>query len=226
MKKIFLSLLTVILIATSVFADEIKFTASAPNVVELGEQFRLTYSVNSKGKNIKIPALNGFRVLMGPSTSSSMSTQIINGKVSSNSSYSYTYVLLAEEEGKFDITPATITIDGETKTSNSLTIEVVEVNKTRQDTQSSQSNNTASDDKITENNLFVKVDLDRKSVYMGEHIVASIKVYTRLTIAGFGDSKFPSFNGFLSQEVPTPGQISLEEKILTGPFTIQESFVN
>lgn len=216
MKKILLLLLTVILITTSVFADEIKFTASAPNVVELGEQFRLTYSVNSKGKNIQIPDLDGFRVLMGPSTSSSMSTQIINGKVTSNSSYSYTYVLLAEKEGSFDIKPATITVDGESKTSNTLTIEVVKVNQTQQDQQSNQTQNTASSQKITEDNLFVKVKLDRSNVYMGEHIVATIKVYTRLTIAGFGDSKFPSFNGFLSQEVPTPGQIALERENING----------
>ncbi|PKQ64448.1 hypothetical protein BZG02_06470 [Labilibaculum filiforme] len=216
MKKIILSLVTVLLIATSVFADEIKFTASAPNVVELGEQFRLTYSVNSKGKNIQVPELDGFRVLMGPSTSSSMSTQIINGKVTSSSAYSYTYVLLAEKEGKFDIKPASISVDGETKISNSLTIEVVEVNKTQQSSESEQSQNSASTDKITENNLFVKVHLDRSSVYMGEHIVATIKVYTRLSIAGFGDSKFPSFDGFLSQEVPTPGQISLERENING----------
>ncbi len=216
MKKIFFSLLTVILITTSVFADEIKFTASAPNVVELGEQFRLTYSVNSKGKNIQLPALDGFRVLMGPSTSSSMSTQIINGKVTSNSSYSYTYVLLAEEEGKFNIKPASISVDGETKTSNSLTIEVVKVNQTQQESESKQSQNSASSQKITEDNLFVKVKLDRSSVYMGEHIVATIKVYTRLTIAGFGDSKFPPFDGFLSQEVPTPGQIALERENING----------
>ncbi|MDE5417268.1 BatD family protein [Labilibaculum sp. DW002] len=216
MKKIFLSLLTLILISTSVFADGIKFTASAPNVVELGEQFRLTYSLNSKGKNIQLPALDGFRVLMGPSTSSNMSTQIINGKVTSSSSYSYTYVLLAEKEGKFNIKPASISVKGDKVSSNTLTIEVVKVNKTQQGSGNNQSKNAAASQKITQENLFVKVHLDRKSVYMGEHIVATIKVYTRLTIAGFGDSKFPSFDGFLSQEVPTPGQISLQRENVNG----------
>lgn len=216
MKKILLSLFTVILITTSVFADEIRFTVSAPNVVELGEQFRLTYSLNKKGKSIKLPALDGFRVLMGPSTSSNMSTQIINGKVTSNSSYSYTYVLLAEKEGKFNIKPATITVGSKTKISNAISIEVVKVNKAQQNSGSNRNNNSSSGQKITENNLFVKVDLNRKSIYMGEHIVATIKVYTRLTIARFGDSKFPSFDGFLSQEVPTPGQISLERENING----------
>ena len=51
---------------------------------------------------------------------------------------------------------------------------------------------------------------------MGEHVVATIKVYTRLNIAGFGDSKFPSFNGFLSQEIPTSGQISLQRENVNG----------
>jgi len=180
MKKIFLSLLTLILIGTSVFADGIKFTASAPNVVELGEQFRLTYSVNSKGKNIQLPALDGFRVLMGPSTSSNMSTQFINGKVTSNSSYSYTYVLLAEKEGKFNIKPASISVKGDKVSSNELTIEVVKVNKSQQSSGNNQSQNAAASQKITQKNLFVKVNLDRKSVYMGEHVVATIKVYTRL----------------------------------------------
>ncbi|WP_372752419.1 BatD family protein [Labilibaculum sp.] len=216
MKKILFSILTIILISSSVFADEIKFTASAPNVVEIGEQFRLTYSLNSKGKNIEIPSLDGFRILMGPSTSSSMSTQIINGKVSSNSSYSYTYVLLAEKEGTFNVKPARIEVDGDTKTSNSLQIEVVKADNSKKNSGTSQTQNSTSSEKITEDNLFVKVDLDRKSVYMGEHVVATIKVYTRLNIAGFGDSKFPSFDGFLSQEVPTPGQISLQRENING----------
>jgi hypothetical protein len=216
MKKILFSILTIFLISSSVFAEEIKFTASAPNVVEIGEQFRLTYSLNSKGKDIQIPSLDGFRVLMGPSTSSSMSTQIINGKVTSSSSYSYTYVLLAEKEGKFTLKPASIKVDGESKTSNSIQIEVVKTDKNKKSSGNNTSQNTASSQKITQDNLFVKVDLDRKSVYMGEHVVATIKVYTRLSIAGFGDSKFPSFDGFLSQEVPTPGQISLQRENING----------
>lgn len=216
MKKIFFTLITIVLISTSVFAEEIKFTASAPNVVELGEQFRLTYSLNKKGKNIQLPDLNGFRVLMGPSTSSSMSTQIINGKMTTNSSYSYTYVLLAEREGKFTISPAKITVDGDETRSNSITIEVVKANTNTQNSSDNKSQGRSETQNITQDNLFVKVDLDRRSVFMGEHVVATIKVYTRLTIAGFGDSKFPSFDGFLSQEIPTPGQISLQRENVNG----------
>lgn len=216
MKKIILSLLTVLLVASSAFADEVKFKASAPNVVELGEQFRLTYSVNAKGKSIKMPSLDGFRVLMGPSTSKNYSSQYVNGKGTTTVTYTYTYVLLAEKEGKFTIKPASVTVDGEAKSSNQLTIEVVKVDQTQNNTRSNQSQTQSGTNKITQKNLFVKVNVDRRSVYMGEHIVATLKVYTRLNIAGFGDSKFPSFDGFLSQEVPTPGQISLQRENVNG----------
>ncbi|MGQ1909266.1 BatD family protein [Marinifilum sp. RC60d5] len=216
MKKLFFLLLATIFISSSAIAEEVKFTASAPKVVEVGEQFRLVYSINEKGKDLKMPSLAGFRVLMGPSTSRSSSSQYINGKWSSATSYTYTYVLLAEKEGKFTINPAKIKVKDYNFTSNSLNIEVVKTNNKTQNTQSSQKQSRTSENKITQANLFVKVNVDRKSVYMGEHVVATIKVYTRLNIAGFGDSKFPSFSGFLSQEIPTSGQISLQRENVNG----------
>lgn len=214
MKKIFFLLLATLLITSASYAEEVKFTASAPRVVEVGEQFQLIYTVNQKAKDIQLPALDGFRDLVGrPSVATSSSTQYINGKWSSATKYTYTYVLLAEKEGKFTINPAKIKVKDYEFTSNSLNIEVVKASEKKQN-QKNQAQPSAS--KITQANLFVKVDVDRKSVYMGEHVVATIKVYTRLNIAGFGDSKFPSFKGFLSQEIPTPGQISLERENVNG----------
>ncbi|NOU59190.1 BatD family protein [Marinifilum caeruleilacunae] len=215
MKKIFFLLLATLFITSNSFAEEVKFTAAAPRVVEVGEQFRLVYTVNEKAKDIQLPSLTGFRVLMGPSTSRNSSSQYINGKWTSATKYTYTYVLLAEKEGKFTVNPAKIKVKGYEFNSNSVSIEVVKANEKPQNTQSGQSNQ-ATATKITQANLFVKVNVDRKSVYMGEHVVATIKVYTRLNIAGFGDSKFPSFNGFLSQEIPTPGQISLQRENVNG----------
>jgi hypothetical protein len=215
MKKIFFLLLATLFITSASFAEEVKFTAAAPRVVEVGEQFRLVYTVNQKAKDIQLPSLTGFRVLMGPSTSRSSSSQYINGKWSSATTYTYTYVLLAEKEGKFTVNPAKIKVKGYEFNSNSVSVEVVKANEKPQSNQSGQSNQAAAT-KITQANLFVKVNVDRKSVYMGEHVVATIKVYTRLNIAGFGDSKFPSFNGFLSQEIPTPGQISLQRENVNG----------
>ncbi|MFA8434258.1 MAG: BatD family protein [Marinifilaceae bacterium] len=215
MKRLLVLFLSTLLFTAYAKADEVNFSASAPNVVEVGEQFRLAFSVNKKGKNLILPKLIDFDILMGPSTSSSMSTQYINGKMTSSSSYTYTYVLMAKKEGKYTIDPAKITVDGTVHSSKPITIEVVKADPAKSKRQRSGSNQ-ATASKITQDNLFVKVSVDRNSVYMGEHVVATIKVYTRLQIAGFGDSKFPSFDGFLSQEIKQPNQISLQRENVNG----------
>ena len=61
-------------------ADSVQFKMEAPDVVATGEQFRLSFTVNGNASDLQLPDLSNFDVLMGPSTSQSMSTQWINGK--------------------------------------------------------------------------------------------------------------------------------------------------
>ena len=68
-----------ILISTVIgaWADGITFTANAPEVVVSGDQFRLSYTINSqKVRDFRAPNIQGFEVLMGPSRSTQSSTQI------------------------------------------------------------------------------------------------------------------------------------------------------
>ena len=115
------------LIQSSVaLGQDVIFKASAPNAVVKGEQFRLTYSLNKEGKDIRLPSdLDGFDIRFGPSVSSSYSTQVINGKSTSQSSFAYTYIMVAPEEGAFKIGPASITVNGSNYKSNSLDIKVL-----------------------------------------------------------------------------------------------------
>lgn len=72
-----------------------QLTGRAPSQVAIGEQFRLSYTVNTddvKGFRAgNIP--DAFDVLMGPSTSTQSSYQLVNGHMSSSSSVTYTYIL-------------------------------------------------------------------------------------------------------------------------------------
>lgn len=197
----------------NVFGQGVEFEASAPSVVEIGEQFRLSYSVNRKGTNLQMPALEGFDRLMGPSMGSSSSFSSINGKVTQNVAYTYTYVLEATKEGTYQIPAATITIDGKQYRSNTLSIQVIKgsgdkagQNDQQNKSRAAQPDATAA---INEDNLFVKVDVSRRNVYIGESVVATIKVYSKVDLVRFGRSKFPSFDGFLAEEIPTPQQIEL-----------------
>ena len=82
MKKIILLFICIVTTITVWADDKITFTANAPEVVVSGDQFRLTFTVNSqKIRDFRAPNIKGFEVLMGPSRSTQSSTNIINGKV-------------------------------------------------------------------------------------------------------------------------------------------------
>ena len=201
------------------YGQEVKFEASAPSVVATGEQFRLSYTLNQEGTNLKVPTLEGFELLMGPSVSQSSSFSFVNGKSTQSKSYTYTYLLEGTKEGKFQIAPASVTIDGKQYQSNALTIEVVKGNTNsnassgRNSGQPIQPDATAS---VNEENLFVKVDVSKKSLYLGESLVATIKVYTKVDLSNFGRNKFPTFDGFLAEEIPTPQRIELVRETYNG----------
>ena len=73
------------------------------NTVAVGEQFQLTYSLNTSGQSFQGPDLKDFFVLGGPNQSTSM--QFINGSVSQ--SISFSYILQGKAEGTFKIGIAT-----------------------------------------------------------------------------------------------------------------------
>ncbi len=204
------------LLSTTICAqNDIKFTASAKKVVAIGEQFRLTYELNAKGSNFKPPDLKNFNILSGPNASKFRQQQFINGKMTKSFSYTYSYILQATKQGKFTISHAEITANKKKHKSNPVNIEVVRgtAPKSAQQTTTPATTTTVPADS---KDLFVKVTVNKKNVYQGEHIIATIKIYTRLNLAGFNEIKFPSFNGFWTQDIETPDQISLQRENVNG----------
>ncbi|MFO7615636.1 MAG: BatD family protein [Bacteroidales bacterium] len=193
--------------------EAVEFIGSAPKVVAVGEAFRLSYTVNAKADNFNGPKIENF-LFSGPMLSTSMSTQIINSQVIQSASYTYNYTLQASQEGTFTIPPATVTVKGRNYSSEALRIEVL---KGKTDPAQSQAGQTGTTQEgVAAEDLFVRVELDRNQVYKGEHIVATIKIYTRVNLARFGEMKMPSFSGFWSQEIPTSGQVTLERTNYNG----------
>ena len=101
-------------------------TGRAPAQVAVGEQFRLSYTVNTDdAKGFRAGDIpDAFDVLMGPSTSQQSSFQMVNGHTSSSSSITYTYILSAKKNGTFTIPAAHVTAGGKSITSNELHIKV------------------------------------------------------------------------------------------------------
>lgn len=198
-------------------AQEVTFTASAPGVVEVGEQFNLVFSLNQRGEDLKIVVPDEFTVLAGPSPAFKQQFVSNGSQSSSSTTYTYTYVLVAEKEGTFTIAPATIRAGGKEYTCNKLTVKVVkgeadgnaQPSRTRQRDEVRQSTATA-----TEDDLFVRCEVSRSSLYLGEGLIATLKVYTRVPLAGIGSRyKAPSFAGFLTEEIPLPGEQRQPERV-------------
>jgi len=216
MRLFIIVLLLCIIGGTKVFAQETKFTASAPSVVEVGEQFRLSFVLNKKGENLQVPTLQGFDLLAGPSLSTSFNTSIINGKMEQSSEYTYTYVLEAREEGEYTVAPATITAGGKEYRSNSLKIKVIKGSSKPRESNGGFSE--AREDRgttITDDDLFLRMEVSRNSLYVGESLTATLKVYARVNLVDVQGKKIPPFDGFLTEDVNIP-QIRLEREEYNG----------
>lgn len=212
-KQIFFFLLS--LLSLSLQA-QVSFTVDAPNVVAVGERFRVIFTSDAKQDQFTPPDITGFAVLAGPTTSTMNRVEIINGHRSQSRTVSYTYVLEATQAGKFTIGSASVTSEDVTYKTQPVTIEVVSSGQPSsqaqgQDAGSSQAVSTAQGDDV-----FLRLTLSNRKVVKGEPITGTLKLYTRVDVAGAEDVRFPTFNGFWSQETYAPQQIEWQRENVNG----------
>ena len=200
-------------------------TASAPTHVGVGEQFRLTYTVNTQNVSEfragDIP--DELEVLIGPNRSMQSSYQIINGHTSSSSSITYTYIVVPTKNGTFTIPAAHVIVDGKSIASNTLKI-TVSGNARSQANGSGATRQRQHDDEpemrdagshISGSDLFIKVSANKKRVYEQEPVLLTYKVYTLVSLTQL-EGKMPDLKGFHTQEVDLPQQKSFKVETLNG----------
>ena len=199
-------------------------TGSAPSHVAMGEQFRLTYTVNTQNVSEfragDIP--DAFEVLIGPNRSVQSSYQMINGHTSSSSSITYTYIVVAMKNGSFTIPAAHVVVDGKTIASNSIKITVSGKSQANNGGGSSsrQRDNDGAElrdagSRISGSDLFIKVSANKRRVYEQEPILLTYKVYTLVSLTQL-EPKMPDLKGFHTQEVELPQQKSFKVETVNG----------
>ena len=190
-------------------ADEnATFEINTPLIVSVGEPFRVEFILTNGDGDIssfEAPDFAGLDVLAGPTQSTSRSVQFVNGKRSSHSTLTITYVVMAQNPGNIIIGAAHITSDKTPMSTKPTPIEAV-----KEETQQRQTNEAAAaeqgsalQNQLAQDDILLRLNLSRSTVYKGEPVLASLTLYTRTGIAGLEDAKLPSFNGFWSQELPT-----------------------
>ena len=188
--------------STQMLADKVSFTASAPDAVVVGYQFRLSYTVTTqKVKDFRAPSIKGFDVLMGPSRSQQSNTQIVNGNVTSTSSITFTYILMANNAGEYTIPGASIVADGDQMVSNSVRIKVLPQDQGDSNSSSSSSTHSSSGTGVSNQDLFITASASKTNMYEQEAFVLTYKIYTRESNLQLNNAKLPDFKGFHSQEI-------------------------
>lgn len=212
--KITLTVLGVLVIFSASAAEKVTFEASSPLTVAAGVAFRVEFALNASPDNgsFKAPSFDGFEVLAGPAESKGSSIQIINGSMTKSVNYTITYVLLPETAGNVTIGPAEVSVDGTAYRTRPLPIEIVDegAESSQQNSgggrESQQPERRAGADaqgQIAKDDILLRTIVSRTSVYKGEPLLVTFKLYERVNVVGYNDVKFPSFNGFWAQELNT-----------------------
>jgi hypothetical protein len=190
MKKGFF-ILVILFAAVELAAQSVK-TEAPGKAVTVGEPFRLQFiveNINGIPKFIA-PSFKGL-IVRGPEKHGGI--QSVNGKQVQITNYIYT--LVAERPGRFTIEGAKVKINEKEITGNAVTI-IAERAIGQQDDYSGGALLPGEDalKKIREN-LFIKLFVDRRSCFVGEPIVATFKLFSRLQSKS-DIVKNPGFYGF------------------------------
>ena len=210
------------LITLSAFADGVVFQAQAPKQVVVGRPFQLTYTINQRARDFQAPDFEHFDHLAGPYQSQSSSTSFVNGKMTSSFTLTYTYTLMATEEGTFTIAPARVKADGDYHTSNGVRITVLPEDEQPQAQVTNTGSGSRSDgadrsdksdrsDRVNSENIFMRTIVTKTQVHEQEALLLSYKLYfAGVDVAQFtNNTKIPEFTGFLKQVIET-GDIQTE----------------
>ncbi len=227
--------------SAAVSFGQVKFSASSNGrVIGKNDYLQVDFTVENAGtiENFNPPSFKNFTIVSGPNNQSSMTS--INGNV--KQSISVSFVLQPISTGKFTIDPAVAQVNGKEFRSNPLSIQVTNSSSSRKNAGSAGNslfnpfgNMTLDfptepathqfDDYILKKgenvaekikkNLFIRIEASKKSCYVGEPLVATYKLYTRLKSES-NVTKAPSFNGFSVSELEMPDNQQLRTEKYNG----------
>ena len=214
---------------------QVKFSVVCPDK-KIGKEdvLQIKFKVENAAnvESIVPPDFKNFTIVSGPNQESSQSN--INGKITSYVALGYT--LTPNSTGTFTIGSATAVADGQHLSTHPVTITVVKGSVASSQPPGLQQNLPAFpplnfdfpsapssrqfDDYIlkpnenveekTAKNLFIRLNVNKKSCYVGEPVVATYQLYTRLP-SETTITDVPSFNGFSVNDLDVSSNSTVQE---------------
>jgi len=193
MNRKFISILILLFTVQSVVSQVTFKTTVSKTELGLNERLRIEFSIDRQGgDDFTPPDFRNFKVLAGPSQSSSFSS--INGKTSYK--LTYTYVIQPLSKGTFTIPSATVTYDGEQIKSNTIRITVSDAIDIPEDPEDPRY--------IAQQNVHLVAEVSDMTPYVGESISVVYKLYVdinEVNVQNTREASSPSFNGFWNQNI-------------------------
>ena len=225
MKRIFSVIFLNLFFIISALAQNISISAKAPKVVEVGEIFHVEYTINTSMDNrFSIETCNEIQAAGTPQTQTNTKINFTNGNMTKVVSYTEIRPFRATKKGTFPIPIASVKIDNKTYSSKKNNIEVVEntTASTRTQAQRNQTNNGNSNNyfndtqtELGNDEIFAKILVNKTSAYIGEPILATVKLYTLLDFH-YKDNTMPDYNGFFKRVLEQPQKMEFNKETING----------
>jgi len=214
-----------LILALPLRATEVTATVSA-NPVGTEDAFQLTIKVDGVTGEVQFPELTSipdFNIIAGASTS--RSTQIINWRTSVSSSITYT--LSPRSAGTFTIPPFIVKVGGKEYKTQPIKLAVKKGSLLSHQQSRPRSpfdmfndnmfNPPASARRpVSADSLFIRCELSEPIAYMGEAVMVSYRIYSRVSVAQLGIRELPDFTGFLTEDVPQNHVLNQEARTVNG----------
>jgi hypothetical protein len=187
---------------------QVTFKAEAPNIVSVNEYFNLRLTFNTSGSITSKPVFSpGFQEL-----GTRRETEISQSGSKIEQVHTISFTLQPLQEGKFTIGAATVVDEnGKTYTSNPVTIEVIKGQAQQQTQSASNSQNSSNNDALTD--IYIRLIPSRTSLYRGDNLTLTLKVYCNANMVGSSTFKLPAFDGFWTKEIDLQGQTWQRENV-------------
>ncbi len=233
------ALLSCALLSSSALADDIEFYQTVDrDEVGTEDTLRLTVIVSGAPDTaqVQLPAPQDFEVL-SRSQSTQMSVQIAGGGTSIKRVTRYTLVLRANRTGTLTIPPAVLTTADKTYKTEAIRVEVRR-GRLRQNAPPQQQlpdpfaafpfpvpdpfGDLPEEDFFepdiprSDSDLFIRSYVDREEVYVGEQTTLSVYIYSRVDLSSVDAVTMPKLDGFWSEDLDSPTQLSAEQKVIGG----------
>jgi len=158
----------------------------------------------SNPPNPTLPSLEGFTIV-GSGTSSQIS--IVNGAISTQLIYSY--VMQPYATGDLVIDPISVTLNGQTYSTEPITVQVTQGTGTPPTAPSSNPSAPTSTE-FRGQRYFVEAEVDNPTPFLGEQVIYAFRFYEAFEALGQPQYEAPAFTGFWTENQTDQSQYQVQ----------------